>query len=68
MALYTSVTPDTIATALGRPSLDPQTPTALQWDMWISDALMLIETRVDSITRSRLSRRPGSTTSSARLW
>lgn len=60
MALYTSVTPDTIATALGRPSLDPQTPTALQWDMWISDALMLIETRVDSIT-------PVPTVSQARL-
>ena len=38
-----SVTPDTIATALGRPA--PSDATYAQWDLWISDAEMLIEVR-----------------------
>jgi hypothetical protein len=41
-----TVTPETIAVALGRTA--PETPSAerSQWEMWISDALMLISARL----------------------
>ena len=48
MPLFTTVDPATIATALGQAT--PTGPTAGQWQMWIDDALMLIQARVDSIT------------------
>jgi hypothetical protein len=38
-----AVTPDTIAVALGRPSVSATEEA--QWSMWIDDALMLIEAR-----------------------
>lgn len=45
-----TVTPDTIATALGRtvPSLDE--PKYAQWEMWIGDALMLIGDRLGDVS------------------
>ena len=48
MPLSTTVDPATIATALGQAT--PTGPTSAQWQMWIDDALMLIQARVDSIT------------------
>ena len=50
MPLVTTVDPDLVATALGRPPLDQTSPTYYQWDMWIMDALMLIQDRADTIT------------------
>ena len=50
MALTTTVTPAMIATALGVAAPDTGSPTEAQWEMWISDALMLVQARVDSIT------------------
>lgn len=41
-----SVTPDTIATALGRTAPTFGTPEYEQWSMWINDALMLIAARL----------------------
>jgi hypothetical protein len=41
-----SVTPETIAVALGRPAPDLAAPEYDQWLMWIDDALMLIEARL----------------------
>lgn len=44
------VTPEMIATALGRPS-DSTTPEErAQWDMWISDAYMLITDRATALS------------------
>jgi hypothetical protein len=40
-----AVTPDNIAVALGVTAPDPASTTYAQWEMWISDAEMLIETR-----------------------
>jgi hypothetical protein len=40
-----AVTPDNIAVALGVAAPDPDSTTYAQWEMWISDAEMLIETR-----------------------
>lgn len=40
-----AVTPEMIATALGVAVPDSGSATVAQWDLWISDALMLIETR-----------------------
>ena len=40
-----AVTPATIATALGVAAPDSGSAKEAQWDLWISDALMLIETR-----------------------
>ena len=40
-----AVTTDTIATALGVAVPSPTSPQAAQWQMWISDALMLIDAR-----------------------
>ena len=41
-----SVTPATIATALGVAAPASGSPTEAQWQMWIDDALMLIEARL----------------------
>jgi hypothetical protein len=41
-----AVTPDEIAVALGRTAPLGDTPEYDQWDMWISDALMLIDARL----------------------
>src|SRR5690348_15657376 len=40
-----AVTPAMIATALGVAAPNSDSATEAQWDLWISDALMLIETR-----------------------
>lgn len=40
-----SVTPDKIAVALGRTAPDPDSPLFAQWEMWIADAMMLIEAK-----------------------
>jgi hypothetical protein len=40
-----SVTPDMLAVALGQAAPEPGSITDLQWEMWIDDAGMLIETR-----------------------
>ena len=50
MALSTSVTPSTVAVALGRSAPAAGSTDEAQWSMWIDDAVMLIQTRVDSIT------------------
>lgn len=47
MALTTSITPEVIAVALGVTS--PSPTVEAQWQLWIDDALMLIEARVGSI-------------------
>lgn len=44
------VTPETIANALGRTAPASNSPEYEQWSMWIDDALMLIQARVDAIT------------------
>lgn len=41
-----AVTADTIAVALGRTAPAAGSPEEAQWEMWISDALMLIEARL----------------------
>lgn len=45
-----SVSPDDIAIALGRPTPSPSDPEDLQWQMWISDAEMLIEARLGDLS------------------
>jgi rhodanese-related sulfurtransferase len=40
-----TVTPATIAVALGRTTPEPGSVTEQQWQMWIDDALMLIDVR-----------------------
>jgi hypothetical protein len=44
------VTPETIAVALGRTAPDEGSLEFAQWQMWISDALMLIEARLGDPT------------------
>lgn len=44
-----SVTPATIAVALGQTAPAPGSFLYEQWDMWITDALMLIEIRRDTL-------------------
>lgn len=41
-----AVIPDDIAVALGRTTPDTDSPEYAQWEMWIGDALMLIEARL----------------------
>ena len=41
-----AVTPDTIAVALGVAAPASDSTTFAQWEMWIEDALMLIESRL----------------------
>lgn len=45
----TTVTPATIATALGVAAPSNGTPTFAQWAMWIDDALMLIQDRAEKL-------------------
>ena len=45
-----SVTPQTIAVALGRTAPDPGTPEHDQWSMWINDAVMLIQARLGDLS------------------
>ena len=49
MALVTTVTPATIAVALGLAAPDSGSVTESRWQLWIDDALMLIQVRYDSI-------------------
>lgn len=49
MPLTTTVTPAMVATALGVAAPDSGSPTEAQWSMWIADALMLVQVRVDMI-------------------
>jgi len=54
-----AVTPANIAVALGQAAPDSDSVTAQQWQMWITDAAMLIETRreqlaVDQIDEAKL--------------
>ena len=49
MPLTTTITPAHIAVALGVSAPDSGSQTEAQWEMWIADALMLIQARVDSI-------------------
>ena len=49
MALTTTITPVDIATELGQNVPDAGSPTAEQWQMWIDDALMLIQNRADGL-------------------
>lgn len=44
-----AVTPATIATALGVAAPDSGTASEAQWQMWIDDANMLIQARIDSM-------------------
>ena len=49
MALTTTITPADVAVALGRTAPEPTSPTWSQWEMWIGDALMLVQDRVDRL-------------------
>lgn len=49
MPLTTSVTPATIAVALGQAAPSSGSITEQRYEMWISDALMLIQIRYDGI-------------------
>lgn len=49
MALVTTVTPATIAVALGQAAPASGSVTEQRYSMWIDDALMLIQARYDSI-------------------
>jgi hypothetical protein len=44
-----AVTPATIAVALGLTAPDSESATYAQWEMWIADAYMLIELRVEQL-------------------
>lgn len=60
MALTTTVTPAMVAVRLGQTAPSTGSPAEAQWEMWISDALMLVQARADSIT-------PAPTVDQARL-
>lgn len=47
MALTTTISPNDVAVALGRDT--PSGNTEAQWSMWITDALMLVQTRATSL-------------------
>lgn len=49
MPLTTTVDTATVAVALGVDTPDGGSTTEAQWNMWIADALMLVQARVDSI-------------------
>lgn len=44
-----AVTPSMIAVALGQAAPEPGSVTEQQWQMWIDDAVMLIQTRVEAL-------------------
>lgn len=48
MSLTTTITPAHIAVALGQSAPTSGSTTAAQWQMWIDDALMHVQVRVDS--------------------
>lgn len=50
MPLVTSITPAQIAIAIGQAAPASGSVTEQQWQMWIDDAVMLIQTRVDGTT------------------
>ena len=47
--LTTTITVSDIATALGRPTPEDESPTAAQWQMWIDDAVMLVGVRAEAL-------------------
>src|SRR5690348_1364908 len=47
--LTTTVTPAKVAVALGVVAPTPNSPQDAQWSMWIDDALMLVQSRVDAV-------------------
>lgn len=49
MPFTTTVTPDVIAIAAGKPAPPGGSPTEQQWEMWISDAVMLISNRAATL-------------------
>lgn len=49
MALTTTITPATIAVALGLSAPDSGSTLDLQWSMWIADALRLVQRRVTTL-------------------
>ncbi|HEY9494781.1 MAG TPA: hypothetical protein VIR15_08010 [Intrasporangium sp.] len=49
MAFTTTVTPAMVAVALGQSAPASGSPTEQQWQMWIDDALMLIQLRADDL-------------------
>lgn len=49
MPLTTTVDTATVAVALGVSTPEADSTTEAQWEMWIADALMLVQARVDSI-------------------
>lgn len=52
-----NVTPEIIAVALGRTAPDADSAELAQWEMWISDAMMLIDARLgdpDQLDQARL--------------
>ena len=50
MALMTTITPADVAVALGRGAPESGSATESQWAMWATDALMLIQSRVDELS------------------
>ena len=50
MALTTNITPADVAVALGREAPESGSATESQWAMWATDALMLIQSRVDELS------------------
>jgi hypothetical protein len=49
MALVTTVTPAMIAVALGQAAPDSGSVTFQRYSMWVTDALMLVQVRLDAI-------------------
>lgn len=49
MALTTTVSPATIAVALGQAAPASGSVTETRWQMWIDDALMLVQIRLDAV-------------------
>lgn len=47
-----SVTPETVAVALGVPAPEPGSIQDQQWQLWIDDATMLIDNRADQLDMS----------------
>lgn len=47
--MLSTVTPAMLAIALGKAAPEPGSVTAEQWQMWIDDAAMLIEARIDDL-------------------
>lgn len=48
MALMTTVSPAMIALGMGQANPDPGSVVSDRWQMWIDDALMLVQVRVDA--------------------